>query len=610
MTVTASYANDLSRVRLSVTNAPLIADYARVERSTDQITWSIVRGGDTVALSAVNGSAINANPYFESGVTSWTVSGGTFAASTAQAHQGVGSGLLTPNGTASYAGAYTEQVPVTPGQMYRLSAWVRCAETRTIAHNVNWYDASHTFLSASSGSFGSTAATWVFGQQTFAAPTGAAFADMNLGPSGTPPATATTYIDEAIIQTTGGTGKLDDYEFSPGVPNYYRASYVDSGPVTFTVAGTAVTGNNASLTPGYPAGLLPGDLVLLFATIRNNAATVTTPAGWTLFTDLGNVRVFALRYPDTGTPATPTVAFTGGVAGDDTIAQIAGLRNAKAVGWTTSTNASAQDIFVPDYSTAYPAFVRYAWKQSVSTATTLSPWTQIGSTSSALGSGSTEAWFFNATGATVPSGTITVTGGVAAISKGITQSFTRADFVTQETVSFTPTVTVTWLKNPRRPNLNIPVTVTDFSAISRPARAGVFAVIGRTLPIAVTDVRGGRSYTLTLTTLDLPAAQDLDARLAQGDPVLLHVPANCPFPGGYYVVGDVQYDRHSARTKRRFFELPLTEVAAPAGSIYSQTATYGDILAAYATYSALLTAKPTYSDVLDYIAPAADVLTS
>ncbi len=52
MTVTLTYDSTLSRVRITATGLTAAADYATVERSTDQIMWTTVRGGVEVALSA------------------------------------------------------------------------------------------------------------------------------------------------------------------------------------------------------------------------------------------------------------------------------------------------------------------------------------------------------------------------------------------------------------------------------------------------------------------------------------------------------------------------------------------------------------------------------
>lgn len=464
MTVTATYMDDLSRVRLAFTGAPSGADYALIERSTDQVTWSVVRGGGTVVITA-------------------------------------------------------------------------------------------------------------------------------------------------------GAGKLDDYEFSPGVPNYYRVSYVDTGPTAHVNTSAGVTGNNASVTPTIPTGVQPGDLLLILASIRNSGTgTVNTPTGWTKLVDAGNVVLLGRRYV-TG-DAAPTVTFTGGVANADTLAQMGAYRNCELLPVSSNTvlNASAQNINYPALTVTRDncRIIAAGWKQDdwTSVATLPNGYTENGEIISTAGDDAAMVWdrVPQTTATNIVAGAFTVTGGAAAISRGLVAAFPPAAYVTRDTVTITPNMPVVWLKNPRRPNLNTKVVVTGFSEIGRPARAGVFDVVGRTLPVAVTDVRGSKRYTLTVTTVDLAAAVALDARLVQGDPVMLHIPPDCPFPGGYYVVGDTSYDKHSQKTLRRFFQLPLTEVAAPAGTVYSQTATCADILAAYATVADMIAAEPTCADVLDYIAPPGNVV--
>ncbi|MEU0467216.1 hypothetical protein ABZ215_24715 [Amycolatopsis sp. NPDC006131] len=463
MTLTATYADDLSRVRLAVTGAPAQADYALIERSTDQITWATVRGGDTVPL-------------------------------------------------------------------------------------------------------------------------------------------------------TSGAGQLDDYEFAPGVPNYYRASYVDSGAITsvgVTPAGP-VTGDNAPLTPALPTAVAAGDLLLLFATIRNTAAAPNAPAGWSTLHTTGSTKIFGRRYVPGD--AAPTVTFTGGAAGDSTAAVVWALRNAELAPEVSvwQNNASAQNIAYPGITAGGAGdrlTVLFAWKQAQHTGWgTPGGFVDVTRVSNTAGSGDSLFVFLAAYPTTIPAGTVTITGGAAAISKATLATFRRADYVTRDTAVVTPDMQVAWIKNVQRPYLNRAVTVTDWSAITRPARAGIIDVISRSLPVAVTDLRGSKRYTLTITAVDLDVAEDLDLCFSTGEPVLLHVPAGAPFPGGYYVIGDITMDRHSKRTKRRFFDLPLTEVAAPAGTIVGSTVLYADILATFATYADLLAAEPQYADVLDRIADPPDVI--
>lgn len=461
MSVTAAYLGDLSRVRITCAGAPAHADYAKIERSTDGITWSVIRGGDTVSL----------------------VAGGCVA---------------------------------------------------------------------------------------------------------------------------------DDYEFTPGVLNTYRTSYVDSAVPSFLAQGAGVTGNNVSLNPPLPAGVVDGDMLVLFASIRATAASVSTPTGWNLYVDGGNVRVFVRTYDATVTA--PTVNFTGGAAGDDTIAQIGAVRNADAgsASWLFQTNASAQDINLPALSIpATPPYfaLGFGWKQSLSTSSSApAGWTVISRVSSSAGSGATQIWHWLQPTGDIPARTVGIFGGVSAISEGATLRVPQAPYVSRETQTITPTLTSVWLKNPQRPYLNRAVTVTDWTDVERPARSGVFDVVGRSFPVGVTELRGSRRYTLTITTTTLAAADDIDGCLSAGEPVLIHTPAGCPFPGMYAVVGDTAESKRSRRTLRRYFMLPLTEVAAPAGTLIGATVTWQGVVNAFATWSDLIAAEPTWSDVLDRIGTPTDVV--
>ncbi|PXY17344.1 hypothetical protein [Prauserella flavalba] len=460
MTLTAVYADDLSRVRLSITGAPAAADYARIERSTDQITWTTVRGGDTVALDA-------------------------------------------------------------------------------------------------------------------------------------------------------GAARLDDYEFTPGMPNHYRASYVDAALISYIGAGTAAVNNNAPVTPALPAGLVDGDVMLIWTAIRNTEATVDTPAGWSKLVDAGNAALLGRRYTPGDTA--PTVTFTGGVAGADTLAQCSAFRNAELVPAAANTvlNAAEQDIPYPPLTVPGDNHLVLicGWKQDEWAGVGM-PVTEIGEPSSVTGDDAGICWCYliETDRIDVVSSFFDITGGAPAISRAVTAAFRPADLLSSEQTTVTPAMTRVWIKNLQRPYLNRAVTPTDFSDITRPARAGVFDVVSRSLPVAVTDLRGSRRYTLTITAANLDIAEELEYCFATGEPVLVHVPAGCPFPGMYAVIGDLRIEKHSKRTRRRFFDLPLTEVAAPPATIVGETVLWADIVAAFPTWADLVAEEPTWSDVLDRIADPTDVI--
>lgn len=174
--------------------------------------------------------------------------------------------------------------------------------------------------------------------------------------------------------------------------------------------------------------------------------------------------------------------------------------------------------------------------------------------------------------------------------------------------TISPTLSTVWLKSPARPFLNRAVTVVDFSDVGRAARGEVVAVLGRALPVAVAQLRGSRTYELTLRAADQAEVDALDLFLSFGDTVYLHVPDGCVVPAsGSFWVGDITERRPPKHdSPARYFVLPLTEVAAPDASIVGATATCAGILAAFATCADVLAAFATCLDLLDYVADPSD----
>lgn len=198
----------------------------------------------------------------------------------------------------------------------------------------------------------------------------------------------------------------------------------------FVAVGTAAHADNASVTPGMPAGTTTtGDVLLILAASRNTAAVPTRPSEYELLVDAGNVCLFG-KYHD-GSEVAPAVAVTGGSAGDTMSAVMASFRGMslhQLAAAVVSSNASAQNIaFSSLYSNAYKAMALYiGWKQddftSVATVTNA---TEISEASSTTGNDQSLVWDYRVLGdpAGVIDGSFTVTGGASAISKGITVLF-------------------------------------------------------------------------------------------------------------------------------------------------------------------------------------------
>jgi hypothetical protein len=419
----------------------------------------------------------------------------------------------------------------------------------------------------------------------------------------------------AAVITGGVMATVDDYEFAANVENFYRVRYF--AEPSFVSVGTAATGNNTSVAPGLPAGHAAGtDTLVLYAAIRNlGVGTVDTPAGWTELVSMsGNVKLFG-KVSVGGAEVGPTVTFTGGAAGSDTAAQICALRN---VDMTTliaaSAAAASQDIVTPIFdlgSTWRGAEVLYlGWKADDWTSVALAQGTEIAEFVSTAGSDMGMVWNHRHIAETVlfdelGTQTFTVTGGGVATGQGGVVAMEPATLT--QSNSITPTLDGVWFKFLARPFLNTPVDVYGDVNVTRRARNAVFDVVGRTVPVAVTDVRSGREFPLSVKTMTSESHSRLDFAVLGGDPVFVHAPPGTPVPTMYAVIGDTSDDQPVPGT--HLWTLPLTEVAAPAPEIVGATITYQGVVNAYASYQAVLDDEASYADLLTLIGDPADIIT-
>lgn len=170
------------------------------------------------------------------------------------------------------------------------------------------------------------------------------------------------------------------------------------------------------------------------------------------------------------------------------------------------------------------------------------------------------------------------------------------------TATVTPNQSGVWFKSITRPFLNRAVNVIGHSDIQRPARNGVFPVVGRTYPIAVTDVRLSRRWNATVQTQTVSDADALELVFASGDPLFIQTDGVHDIPEGYVVVGDVTRHRYGTISQKRTFELPLTEVAPPGPNVVGSTVTWEALLAEFGSWSAVLAAFGSWEEVADYVA--------
>lgn len=412
-------------------------------------------------------------------------------------------------------------------------------------------------------------------------------------------------LDVAVI---AGEIAVDDYEFAADVPNYYRVRY--AATATFVAAGAADHDDNLPVTPGLPAGLVAGDRLIELTAIRNAAGVPAVPAG---YGDLWTASNFAARSKvATSSELVPTQSFTGGVAGASTSAQLAAFRGC-AISHSAiqvQVNASAQNIATPALTPQRhnSVIIWAAWKQD--DWTSVAPpaaTTEIGEPSTTLGDdqGITWAYQIQTTATTVGASSFTVTGGASAISYALVFELFASELT--QTNSITPSLNdQVWLKFIARPFLNQAVDAYGEINVTRRARNAVYPVVGRSVPVGVTDVRAGRTFSLSVKTLTADAHERLDLALAGGDPVFVHAPPDSPVPTMYAVIGDTQDDQPVAGS--HLWTLPMIEVAAPAPEIVGATITWQGVLNQYGTWQDVLDGETTWQDLLTNIGDPGDVI--
>ena len=174
----------------------------------------------------------------------------------------------------------------------------------------------------------------------------------------------------------------------------------------------------------------------------------------------------------------------------------------------------------------------------------------------------------------------------------------------------TPMIGGPWLKNVVWPFLNVQVSLSDATDITRPARSSTFTVLGRANQVAISLPRGGRQFTITVATQTDDENAAVQALLATGDVIFVQVPAGYTVPmTGYYSVGDTTETRQGVAWARRWTSVPLTEVDPPAADITGPQSNWQTVLNEYSSWAALVAGQASWSTVITLIGTPADEVT-
>lgn len=235
---------------------------------------------------------------------------------------------------------------------------------------------------------------------------------------------------------------------------------------------------------------------------------------------------------------------------------------------------------------------------------------------STAGDDAAQSWSYNlqTTKNNIAASTAAVTGGAAAISRASLVALPHVNLLlSTEIESITPVLTDIWFKVIAKPFLNRTVhCIPKPGPVKRRARHGIFPIIGRSLPVAVTDVRGSREYDLDAITRTTQEYRDFDLMISSGDIIFIHTPPTSPIDTAYVVIEDVVRRQPLTGSRCgndwRVFTLPIIEVAAPAANVVGSVGTWQTVINTYATWSDVLTAHATWADLLTLVGSPDDVI--
>jgi hypothetical protein len=170
-------------------------------------------------------------------------------------------------------------------------------------------------------------------------------------------------------------------------------------------------------------------------------------------------------------------------------------------------------------------------------------------------------------------------------------------------------VPAAWLIHPGVPSLSCPLRVVSVSERTRPARRGVFDVIGRQTPVVASQRRKAGGYEVKLRTLDDAAAAALEAALDDSSPLLLNIPTSLGWllRRTWVSVGDLvvtPYTDLNGRDHRLVWTLPVLEVDRPSGAQQAQW-TLDDLQAERLTFDDLTQGYGSFADVAAHRSRAA-----
>jgi len=177
---------------------------------------------------------LNVNTSFQTDTTGWSGDGASIERVEIPGNPkfiGLWALKITPNGIAMFPNAGSEQVAVTAGLTYNLSGWLRCATSRQVALNINWFNGGG-YLSTSSNDMTVVKNEWTYFELADTAPVGATLANGAPTVPNTPPVTDILWATHVMIRVDGGSPEEFPFDVRAG-GEVMRVIGADSAVIDF-----------------------------------------------------------------------------------------------------------------------------------------------------------------------------------------------------------------------------------------------------------------------------------------------------------------------------------------------------------------------------------------
>ncbi|MFF9525363.1 hypothetical protein ACF1DV_25790 [Streptomyces achromogenes] len=575
--------------------APAGAQYAALTITVSGVSAGQQMCADLATLGRPFNYSVNLLPYtatsVETDTSEWAAEANTSLSRTQPTAREGWYSLVLTSGAAGQLGAVSIPVSVTPGTAYMGQVSAQSAYG-SIRVDLRWHDSTGTLISTTTGQdWALSSSAWTTCNTIGMAPAGAATARLVLAPTATAAGQTwlcdimavldltTVYSADDLIPAgasdfeggidpgwtvTGGTASLSStYAYS----NTYSMSMIADGgdlsiSLTTPVARPAVAGQSYQLRAPLriPSGALPWATQIEWldstgSSLRTRWQTWTPGTGGGWYTgpmgDIAPEGVVAVRVG---------VTYTGLAAGTtvyiDRVQLIPGGLTVAAV----PAGGGGVALTVTGLTTVGPT-----WRWSL---------VRI---DSAGNSAPVRGWTGDLTDQTITGDVAVVTDYEAPLGVPVQWRLTVRDpagpgwqSYTSDPVTLDAPATDVWLKDPGLPARSVQLTVgTPMPTWSRAARQGVNSVRGRQLPVVISDVRSGKTGTITVITETDDDVRALWWVLETGNTLLLQWPPGWGEDDMYVSVGDVQAAPvvDYAEFHDRAWQLPLTQVDRPIGGI-------------------------------------------